>query len=82
MKTELKENQSWAAKISLSLPNKKVKVNSQIKLTNPQMLIFWCLNIYMVNKYPRIDIRFLSAINGARNNTSNCHSDLNEAEYD
>ena len=29
----------------------------------------------------RIDIRFLSAINGARNNTSNCQSDLHEAEY-
>ena len=26
-------------------------------------------------------IRFLSAINGARNNTSNCQLDLHEAEY-
>ena len=32
-------------------------------------------------KYLRIDIRFLSAINGARNNTSDCQSDLHEAEY-
>ena len=27
-------------------------------------------------KYLRIDIRFLSAVNGARNNTSNCQLDL------
>ena len=32
-------------------------------------------------KYLRIDIRFLSAINGARNNTSVCQSDLHEADY-
>ena len=57
-----------------------MKVNSQIKLTNPQMLIVLCLNIYMA-KYLRIDIRFLSAINGARNNTFNCQSDLNETDY-
>ena len=55
-------------------------VNSQIKLTNPQMLFVLCLNIYMA-KYLRIDNRFLSAINGARNYTSNCQSDLNEAEF-
>ena len=55
-----------------------MKVNSQIKLTNPQMFFVLCLNIYMA-KYLRIDIRFLSAINGARNNTSNCQSDLNKA---
>ena len=57
-----------------------MKVNSQIKLTNPQLLFVLCLNIYMA-KYLRIVIRFLSAINGAQNNTSNCQSDLNEAEY-
>ena len=46
------------------------------------MLIVLCLNIYMATgKYLRIDIHFLSAIDGARNNTSNCQSDLNEAEY-
>ena len=44
------------------------------------MLFVLYLNIYMA-KYLRIDISFLSAINGARNNASNCQSDLNEAEY-
>ena len=57
-----------------------MKVNCQIKLTNPQLLFVLCLNIYMA-KYLRIDIRFLSAINGARNNTSDCQSDLHEADY-
>ena len=60
MKSELKENQPWAAKISLSLPNKKVKVNSQIKLTILQMLIVLRLNIYMANNL-RIDISYLLA---------------------
>ena len=44
------------------------------------MLIVLRLNIYMAY-YLRIDIRCLSVINGARNNTSNCLSDLNEADY-
>ena len=57
-----------------------MKVNSQIKFTNPQLLFVLCLNIYMA-KYLRIDLCFLSAINGARNNTSNYQSGLNEAEY-
>ena len=51
MKSELKK---------ISIPNKYVKVNSQIKLTNPQMLIVLCLNIYMAN-YLRIDICYLLA---------------------
>ena len=38
------------------------------------------LNIYMA-KYLRIDIRSLSAINGARNNISNCQSNRYEADY-
>ena len=37
-----------------------MKVNSQIKLTNIQILIVLCRNIYMAN-YLRIDIPYLLA---------------------
>ena len=43
------------------------------------MLIVLCLN-NMAN-YLKTDIRCLSAVNGAQNNTSYCQSDWNEADY-